>query len=73
MSDIQKRKKGSIITEPTLLPSSHLTTHHLTAETHAGVQDMACDTFIKIAQKCKRHFVVVSLSHMPSTLIVHRP
>ena len=30
-----------------------------TAETHDGVQDMACDTFIKIAQKCKRHFVVV--------------
>lgn len=23
-----------------------------------GVQDMACDTFIKIAQKCKRHFVI---------------
>ena len=23
-------------------------------ETHDGVQDMACDTFIKIAQKCKR-------------------
>lgn len=23
----------------------------------AGVQDMACDTFIKIAQKCRRHFV----------------
>ena len=23
-----------------------------------GVQDMACDTFIKIAQKCKRHFVM---------------
>ncbi|KAG7810452.1 hypothetical protein KL921_002947 [Ogataea angusta] len=27
-------------------------------ETHEGVQDMACDTFIKITQKCKRHFVV---------------
>jgi len=23
-----------------------------------GVQDMACDTFIKIAQKCRRHFVM---------------
>ena len=23
-----------------------------------GVQDMACDTFIKISQKCKRHFVM---------------
>lgn len=28
-------------------------------ETHDGVQDMACDTFIKIAQKCKRHFVTL--------------
>ncbi|AAS51792.2 ADL128Cp [Eremothecium gossypii ATCC 10895] len=27
-------------------------------ETHEGVQDMACDTFIKIVQKCKRHFVI---------------
>ncbi|KAI7862138.1 nuclear export factor CRM1 [Spinellus fusiger] len=27
-------------------------------ESHEGVQDMACDTFIKIAQKCKRHFVL---------------
>lgn len=27
-------------------------------ETHAGVQDMACDTFIKIVQKCKYHFVI---------------
>lgn len=28
-------------------------------ETHEGVQDMACDTFIKITNKCKRHFVAV--------------
>ncbi|KAI6658071.1 Exportin-1-like isoform X2 [Oopsacas minuta] len=28
-------------------------------ETHEGVQDMACDTFIKIAQKCRRHFIMV--------------
>ncbi|KAI9812550.1 MAG: Karyopherin transporter [Phylliscum demangeonii] len=28
-------------------------------ESHDGVQDMACDTFIKIANKCKRHFVVL--------------
>ncbi|CAK5283617.1 unnamed protein product [Mycena citricolor] len=28
-------------------------------EKHEGVQDMACDTFIKIAQKCKRHFVIL--------------
>lgn len=26
-------------------------------ETHEGVQDMACDTFITIADKCKIHFV----------------
>jgi exportin-1 len=30
-------------------------------ETHEGVQDMACDTFIKIANKCRRHFV----AHQP--------
>lgn len=28
-------------------------------ETHDGVQDMACDTFIKIAQKCKKQFVTL--------------
>lgn len=28
-------------------------------ETHDGVQDMACDTFIKIAIKCRRHFTTV--------------
>ncbi|KAJ1673816.1 Karyopherin transporter, partial [Spiromyces aspiralis] len=27
-------------------------------EMHEGVRDMACDTFIKIAQKCRRHFIV---------------
>lgn len=26
-------------------------------EFHEGVQDMACDTFIKITRKCRRHFV----------------
>lgn len=31
-------------------------------ETHEGVQDMACDTFIKITMKCKRHFVVTQAS-----------
>lgn len=31
-------------------------------ETHEGVQDMACDTFIKITNKCKRHFVVTQAS-----------
>jgi exportin-1 len=28
-------------------------------ELHPGVQDMACDTFLKIAQKCRRKFTVV--------------
>lgn len=27
-----------------------------------GVQDMACDTFIKIANKCRRHFVALQPS-----------
>ncbi|KZT57046.1 hypothetical protein CALCODRAFT_496716 [Calocera cornea HHB12733] len=27
-------------------------------EMHEGVQEMACDTFIKIAQKCRRHFIL---------------
>jgi len=31
-------------------------------ETHPGVQDMACDTFLKIAQKCQRKFVVTQVS-----------
>jgi exportin-1 len=28
-------------------------------ELHPGVQDMACDTFLKIAQKCKRKFMTL--------------
>ena len=28
-------------------------------ESHPGVQDMACDTFLKIAGKCKRKFVTI--------------
>lgn len=28
-------------------------------ELHEGVQDMACDTFIKISKKCRRYFVVL--------------
>eukprot|EP00271_Cylindrocystis_brebissonii_P003986 TRINITY_DN15300_c0_g1_i1.p1 TRINITY_DN15300_c0_g1~~TRINITY_DN15300_c0_g1_i1.p1 ORF type:complete len:1098 (+),score=241.20 TRINITY_DN15300_c0_g1_i1:845-4138(+) len=30
-------------------------------ETHPGVQDMACDTFLKIVQKCRRKFVILQL------------
>ncbi|KAK2708809.1 hypothetical protein QYM36_014432 [Artemia franciscana] len=33
-------------------------------ETHDGVQDMACDTFIKIAQKCRKHFVNVQVGEV---------
>ncbi|XP_041839886.1 exportin-1 [Melanotaenia boesemani] len=33
-------------------------------ETHDGVQDMACDTFIKIAQKCRRQFVQVQVGEV---------
>ncbi|KAI8801524.1 CRM1 C terminal-domain-containing protein [Cladochytrium replicatum] len=33
-------------------------------EKHEGVQDMACDTFIKIAQKCKRHFVMTQAGEL---------
>lgn len=28
-------------------------------ETHDGVQDMACDTFYKIAHKCRKHFITI--------------
>ncbi|KLU91186.1 exportin-1 [Magnaporthiopsis poae ATCC 64411] len=35
-------------------------------ESHEGVQDMACDTFIKIAKQCRRHFVALQPSeHEP--------
>nr|CAB3456381.1 unnamed protein product [Digitaria exilis] len=48
-------------------------------EMHPGVQDMACDTFLKIIQKCKRKFVTlqvgesepfvsVLLSNLPTTI-----
>uniref|UniRef100_A0A7I4EZM4 Importin N-terminal domain-containing protein n=1 Tax=Physcomitrium patens TaxID=3218 RepID=A0A7I4EZM4_PHYPA len=30
-------------------------------ETHPGVQDMACDTFLKIVQKCRRKFVILQV------------
>ncbi|KAJ1391230.1 Exportin-1/Importin-beta-like [Sesbania bispinosa] len=33
-------------------------------ETHPGVQDMACDTFLKIVQKCKRKFVITQVGNM---------
>ena len=40
------------------------TTSLMLLETHDGVQDMACDTFIKISQKCRRHFVQVQIGEM---------
>ncbi|KAL0267451.1 UNVERIFIED_CONTAM: hypothetical protein PYX00_009718 [Menopon gallinae] len=33
-------------------------------ETHDGVQDMACDTFLKIASKCKKHFVMTQIGEV---------
>jgi exportin-1 len=30
-------------------------------ETHPGVQDMACDTFLKICTKCRRKFVILNV------------
>ncbi|CAK9172472.1 unnamed protein product [Ilex paraguariensis] len=53
-------------------------------ETHPGVQDMACDTFLKIVQKCKRKFVIVQvgesepfvselLTSLPTTIIDLEP
>lgn len=45
-------------------------------EHHPGVQDMSCDTFLKIATKCKRKFMTVQLDEdMPfiSTLISELP
>lgn len=30
-------------------------------ETHPGIQDMSCDTFLKIVQKCKRKFAVTQI------------
>lgn len=33
-------------------------------ESHEGVQDMACDTFIKIARQCRRHFVALQPSEV---------
>ena len=39
-------------------------------ETHPGVQDMACDTFLKIAEKCKRKFVTQQLPPDPQLFII---
>ncbi len=34
-------------------------------ETHPGVQDMACETFLKICHKCKRKFVIMQACSLP--------
>jgi len=49
-----------------LLPfSDHIVRcHYRHIETHDGVQDMACDTFIKISSKCRRHFVQVQIGEV---------
>ena len=38
-------------------------------EKHPGVQDMAVDTFLKIATKCKKKFVVQQLPDQPQSFI----
>lgn len=35
-------------------------------ESHEGVQDMACDTFIKISEECKRCFVTQQVGEVSS-------
>eukprot|EP00887_Chlorella_sp_A99_P002494 scaffold10.g2494.t1 len=40
-------------------------------ETHPGVQDMACETFIKIVSKCKRKFVVGETEPFISELLTN--
>ncbi|XP_057506831.1 protein EXPORTIN 1A-like isoform X2 [Actinidia eriantha] len=53
-------------------------------ETHPGVQDMACDTFLKIVLKCKRKFVILQvgesepfvselLTSLPTTIVDLEP
>ena len=43
-------------------------------EMHPGVQDMACETFLKICHKCKRKFVILQASRYPmSTLVTILP
>lgn len=37
-------------------------------ETHPGVQDMACETFLKICHKCRRKFVQVQVTHIVNSL-----
>ena len=44
-------------------------------ETHPGVQDMACETFLKICHKCRRKFVQVQVSFgtCPAELVTNNP
>ena len=42
-------------------------------ETHPGVQDMACETFLKICHKCKRKFVLMQARAAPPPLACFRP
>lgn len=38
-------------------------------ETHPGVQDMACDTFLKISQKCRRQFVAIQVGESRAFIV----
>lgn len=36
-----------------------------------NIQDMACDTFLKIVQKCKRKFVTTQVPYCPTKCTMH--
>ena len=42
-------------------------------ETHPGVQDMACETFLKICSKCKRKFVVLQVRFSDCAVVTQVP
>jgi exportin-1 len=42
-------------------------------ETHPGVQDMACETFLKICHKCKRKFVIQQVISPAPPQVAHYP
>ena len=63
----KNNRQNTILSDVNNLTFDASTIHNtccLFIETHDGVQDMACDTFIKIAQKCRRHFVQVQVGEV---------
>lgn len=47
------------------LPGDQVTTELLTIDLRT-LQDMACETFLKICHKCKRKFVVIQVHSQTS-------